>query len=306
MGYTQRLRWFAKQVTWETLTLLTYCEMFAGAQAWSAGMRMYGYEGRSYDEKYSNEQNFLTPEGFMIAFCTVMNMHVGSVLLIACPCHSWIWLSRFTCGRHLDVLGDVTQAMIRAQNALVSRTVYLIILCIKRGVDWIVEQPISSILFRHPRWCYLMRRFGHMIYQITLDMGSWTLDCVKPTVLYGTAPYLKDLARKMTTTEKYVVKNNDEKLTTSTSYVKDGKKRVDGGKDLKVTEHSPMGFGCAHARLYHETRHAVTVNPQRGHDLTTDVDSDSEIGEDCETCFDDFRFGPQHFDFPRPCSRRSG
>ena len=124
---------------------------------------------------------------------------------------------------------------------------------------------------------------------------------MKETVLVGTAPYLLKMSRRMTGTELEAMRNNEDRLITATSFVdKNGKKMCNGGKDLKKTQQYPMGFGCLHALLYQEANQAMVDNPQRGFDFVEDTDSDSEIGEDAETCFDDFRYGPDHFKFPLP------
>jgi len=180
MGYTKRLRWFIELApALQLVAHLTYLEVFSGQEAWSAGMRLYGYEGRSYDTVNGSEQDFMTPEGFLLVIATAMAMHRGSIFLGACPCHSWIWLSRGGTLRHLDIFGDTGQAMIRCQNALVARMVYVLILLIKRGVYWIIEQPATSILFEHPRWRNLERRFKPVIKKVRLDLGVWTLECQK-------------------------------------------------------------------------------------------------------------------------------
>ena len=210
MGYSARLLWFLARLPPLTAQLFTYQELFAGEQAWSGGMRMLGYVGRSYDVRYGEQYDFLTPVGFLTVLWTVMCMHAGSVFLVACPCRSWIWISLGTTLRHLNVLGDLTNPMIRAQNALVCRTIYVLVLCIKRGIYWLLEQPASSALFRHPRWLWLIKRFGRFIRSIKFDMGAWRVDCVKSTILVGTAPYIEDIGRRLTSNEREVVRMNED------------------------------------------------------------------------------------------------
>ena len=120
-------------------------------------------------------------------------------------------MSSSSTGRYLDVLGNQSNPMIRAQNALVARIVYVLILCIKRGVQWIVEQPTSSTLWSHPRWVYLQRRYAAVIEDITLEMGAHTLDCFKSTRLVGTATYIKKLGRSMTAWERDATRRNEDR-----------------------------------------------------------------------------------------------
>ncbi len=139
MGYNRRLQWFiaaALAAGFVESYNLTYVELFAGDRAWSRGMVLLGFEGRSWDARYNKSMDLLTPTGFMLVVMSVLSMHVGAVLLAAPPCSSWIFMSRFSTGRWARILGDPCCASIRAQNALVGRLVYILVLCIKRGVNW--------------------------------------------------------------------------------------------------------------------------------------------------------------------------
>ena len=161
-------------------------------RAWSEGMEMYEFDGLSFDKEYTAADiletslrcDFLTPAGFLMVIAHVMRMHVGSVFLAAIPCFSWIFFSRGSSGRHLDTLGNNSK-WVSDQNALVSRLVYVLILCMKRGVYWIVEQPESSIVFEHPRWKYMERKYGHLINAVITDLGVYIYDKVRTTVLKG-------------------------------------------------------------------------------------------------------------------------
>ena len=187
MGYTARLLWFINQLPLEPrFTYQTYGELFAGMRAWSEGMEMYEFDGLSFDKLYTASDilhtslrcDFLTPEGFLMVIAHVMRMHVRSVFLAAIPCFSWV---------SMDTLGDNKEWVITTvdQNALVSRLVYVLILCMKRGVYWIVEQPTSSNVFQHPRWKYMERKYGHLINAVITDLGVYIYDKVRTTVLKG-------------------------------------------------------------------------------------------------------------------------
>ena len=177
MGYARMLLWFqlelattpAASAAGLALTLYTFCELFAGTKAWSQGLEMLDFVGESFDTIYtvSDESicntDFLTPAGFLRVFAHILAMHRGGVFLAAIPCNTWVFFSRNSTGRHLAILGNDYAALVRAHNALVARVVYLLILCIKRGVVWIVEQPWTSIVWNHPRWQYLESGLDIMI-----------------------------------------------------------------------------------------------------------------------------------------------
>ena len=298
MGYTKRLR--------VLLTLLaacpdqlpdnqTFAELFAGNGAWSGGMRLLGYSGSTWDARRSDDHNFLTPVGFMLAIMGAFAIHQCGVLLAAPPCSSWIFATRWTSGRVGDVLGHTESAYIQGQNALVARLVYVLTLCCKRGVWWIVEQPASSIMWEHPRWKRLVRRYRAIVRSVKLDMGAYSMLCVKDTLLVGTAPYLEQMARRMTPDDRQALQFNGHRLVTGKTTVdKSGKRRFQGSRELKQTQAYDFGFGSAHALRYKEfvETHAAD-NP---HPMVDSDSSDSEIGGDDEYLRDLFHEGHKWHD----------
>ena len=52
-----------------------------------------------------------------------------------------------------------------------------------------------------------------------------------------------------------------------------------------------MGVGCQHSLAYSESCPHHVRAKQLGHDLCVDPDSDSDIGDDDEDCFGDFKHG---------------
>ena len=201
MGYARRLLWFQRELATApaasaaglALTLYTFCELFAGTRAWSQGLEMLDFVGKSFDAIYtvSDESichtDLFAPVGFLqVLFCPYLGNAPWRGLLGNDTLQFLGFFSRNSTGRHLAILGNYA-ALVRAHNALVARVVYLLILCIKRGVFWIVEQPWTSIVWNHPRWQYLEKRFGEHIVYVEHDMGAYTLDVVKKSVFVVTA-----------------------------------------------------------------------------------------------------------------------
>ena len=52
------------------------------------------------------------------------------------------------------------------------------------------------------------KRFGEHIVYVEHDMGAYTLDIVKKSVVVGTAPYIKDLGTVLTPEGRRLVLNN--------------------------------------------------------------------------------------------------
>jgi len=204
--------------------LLVFAEMFAGERAISKGMLAFGYHGRSFDLRLSSLHNFLNPVGFLALLGTIMNMCQGGVLWLAPPCSTWAWMSRASTGRQLNILGFHEEShYVKSQNMLVDRMVYLLVLCIKRGVHFIVEQPASSVMWQHPRMAKFLDRFGCHITTIKMQMGSYSLQSPKDTTLVGTPPYMTRLARNMTAVEREAMKQQQLK-TATVSYTSSGKR----------------------------------------------------------------------------------
>lgn len=128
---------------------LDFVEVFAGDQSISRGMRMLGYRGLSLDQRYDPSHNVLCPVGLMVLLHAVLNVRPGGVLWAAPPCSTWVWMSRFSSGRYLHVAGDPRSEYVRGQNALVERLLFVLEVAMARGVWWIIEQPASTLMFRH-------------------------------------------------------------------------------------------------------------------------------------------------------------
>ena len=64
----------------------------------------------------------------------------------------------------MDTLGNLSSDDVKAQNALVGRLVYILVLAFKRGVHFIVEQPRSSVMWNHPRMKQFMEDVGDELF----------------------------------------------------------------------------------------------------------------------------------------------
>ena len=95
------------------------------------------------------------------------------VMMLGVPCSTWVAMSRASTKRHFFVpLGDTTRPVVDDANTLMARpdlqvhscmraytcnilhadrVVLALYLCVARGLVWCIEQPRSSLLFKHPR-----------------------------------------------------------------------------------------------------------------------------------------------------------
>ena len=134
-------------------------ELFAGERQVSKNLLLMGYVVQSFDELINKHHNFLTDSGFIVSVVAVMTTCMYGVIWLAPPCSSWVWLSRYSTGRHLHVLGDLLNIKVQEQNKLVGRLCYIIILAIKRQIYFIIEQPAKSIMWEHPRLKAILQKY---------------------------------------------------------------------------------------------------------------------------------------------------
>ena len=107
----------------------------------------------------------------------------------------------------------------------------------------VIEQPASSLMFRHPRLMKLMEKTGAM--KIDMDMGCYGSPSPKKTMLVGTFPGLANCKRSMTSGQKRAQKEGQSGSTEVTKQykAKDGAKKFTAGKDMKSSQSYPAGIG---------------------------------------------------------------
>ena len=175
MGWTKYLMRLVCSVAAYTVDAPThtYVETFAGQRAIDKGMKLHGYKGKAVDSTYGPEHDFMKPLGFFLTLIAVLGIHVGGVFWGAPVCSSWVYMSRSSTGRRSDnVLGDEDNRKVAYANAMVSRLCFLLVLCIKRGVWWIIEQPLTSLMFEHPLFRRLLTRWGHLIHIVYVEVEN--------------------------------------------------------------------------------------------------------------------------------------
>ena len=72
-------------------------------------------------------------------------------------CSSWVTLNRATSGRRAHNPLGYNKPYVRDANVMVSRMSMLIMFGLCLGVEWVLEQPLSSIMVCHPRMRQVQR-----------------------------------------------------------------------------------------------------------------------------------------------------
>ena len=105
--------------------------------------------------------------GFLRAVGLVLRLRVGGLVWGGTPCSSWVFMNRGTSKRTAsNPLGDCSEPSVRLGNLLTTRFVLLVLLGVARGAMWCCEQPMSSLMPRHPRMQQLWRLGqGGLVYE---------------------------------------------------------------------------------------------------------------------------------------------
>ena len=109
--------------------------------------------------------NINTPGGFCKAVLYTIALRADGLLWAAPPCSSWVWLSRGSSGRSAqNPMGSQKYANVRLANQQVARVALLILIAaVLHNARVMVEQPVSSLLAKHPRWEQLQSIFGERL-----------------------------------------------------------------------------------------------------------------------------------------------
>eukprot|EP00969_Alexandrium_andersonii_P091639 4044877-Alexandrium_andersonii.AAC.1 len=89
--------------------------------------------------------------GFVTATRFLLECLPGSLVWFAVVCSTWVFMSRSSTGRNVCVLGNGS-ACTKYANVMVHRVCLLCELASSCNVKWVIEQPTSSTMHRHPRF----------------------------------------------------------------------------------------------------------------------------------------------------------
>ena len=209
---------------------LDFLEIFAGDGAVSAGLRAHGYTGWSLDVRYNEGHDLLLPEGFGLLLQGVMRLRPGGLLWAAPPCSTWVFVSSGSTGRNAHPEGNPESFYVRSQNALVCRLLLCTALARSRGVCFIWEQPANSTMLSRYQPVLEFANAAPDIMQVQLEMGCYGLAAPKDTTLWGNAPYLPLLRRRLTALGRACMRLRPDRAETTVVYMDaQGEKRCQGG-----------------------------------------------------------------------------
>ena len=135
----------------------------------------------------------------------------------------------------------------------------LLIYCATNGIQWMLEQPESSLMPLHGRFVSL-----GPTYKVKTYMGAYGGKTKKATILRGSHAWMMKLAKKISPEQAAQL----DSTGVFRSYEKNGKKCVEGGAKLKSTQEYPPGYGVA--VLEHWTQQPTT-------EMDDDIEFENEM-----------------------------
>ena len=128
-------------------------------RAISDGMTGFGFTGISYDQRnpeyrQSGMHDFMTTQGLIAAFAAASLIVQGGLAWWAPPCSNWVFMARGSTTRsEAEPMGGRLRCHpnVVYNNRLVSRMCAILDFLWKRGVYYIIEQPMTSLMFLHKR-----------------------------------------------------------------------------------------------------------------------------------------------------------
>lgn len=228
-------------------------EFFAGGAAISRALRRAQLTCFSYDIKLQpllHDMN--SPSGWAFALSLILRTSPGGLIWFGIVCSSWVWMSRGSTGRdEINVLGSASSPAAVSGNLMVSRVMALYWVAIARGHMVVLEQPASSIMFRHPRFQELLAHV--QIYKHKEHLGHFLAESPKLIALYSNDACISQVCRYrkrswLPQSERVAKQYRDA----------EGNRRVVGDVNLKRTQQYPEPFGEAVAEVYIANRSRLT------------------------------------------------
>jgi len=250
-------------------------DFFAGVARVSKLSRGLGQSTASFDIGFHQDPNVFdinSPAGMVLSVYAMLNSRFDEALAsVGLCCSSYVVTSRGSTHRSfITPMGNEKFLKVRLSNQMTSRTILLLVLFTACGGVWVLEQPGTSIVTRHRRFRWLVRKFNSLGLRVFVQrffMKYWGHATPKPSVVFGNTSAIRMLFHgKMTKTSL-----STSVKTTRRYHSKDGKLRFAGTAQLKGTQVYPWRYA---AKLM-EIHKAAAMEP--GKDCLPPVDSTTEL-----------------------------
>lgn len=230
----------------DTLETFDSVEYFAGAAQYTRAVVTGGRNAVSYERNDDAElQDFLGGLGYCNAVLFAVRLIRGGQCVFAPVCSSWCWMNRYTSGRRPAwPLGNTRLASVDDANRMVTRVTLLLYILTLKAVFWVLEQPVNSLLERHPRFQQFMAT--HKIWRHCVHMLDYGAESSKPSWLYSNYEFINQIDRYKLKHECVGPRTQLVKQTVDAA----GRRRISGTGALKSSQEYPPGFGAALDNVY--------------------------------------------------------
>ena len=136
-------------------------EGFAGLSNLTKAFRTLNYQTLRLDKKYNPQIDFSTPVGLRIFLIALRQLKPGGLNWMGLECKTWIWIARNTFKRSSSSpLGNEDLEPVRAANKVLVNAVVTGLVVYFSEREFIVEQPVSSIMTSVPHFICLLSVTG--------------------------------------------------------------------------------------------------------------------------------------------------
>ena len=184
---------------------LHFAHVLSGKDAIGKELKSRGFRCATFDKLDCCTENILHPAGALWAAVLCMRVMINGVVHFGVDCSSFTWMSRATTGRHLDVCGDDGVSSVRAGNSMLLFLSWMGVYLLSKGVFYMVENPVGSIISHHPHFQALASVTQHS--RLCTWLGAFGGSAPKPTHLWTTAP--------LTLAEKHLKRTKPKALQSS-------------------------------------------------------------------------------------------
>lgn len=229
---------------------VTVADCFAGKAAISRAFRARRRRAATLDIEIDNSHDLLTVPGFCKFIQVCLRLIPLGAMICGPPCGSYVWVNRHTSRRSKKrPLGDCSKLYVRQNNTICSRLVMLAFLATCRTAYVAVEQPSSSLMPWMYYWIWMAQKIRPLKWHhCRFPMAAYGSRTRKPSLMFGTAPWIMSLKKKLTEKDKRRVAANKmrKKYRTTTKKIRqNGTVSVTGSTGLKASAEYPDGFGKA-------------------------------------------------------------
>lgn len=171
------------------LPRLSGVDCFAGSKGISKAFLAKNLECLTFDIAHCKMQNILQRAGLRFLLSMIVRVVKHGLCFFGPPCKFWIFLTlSHTQRTAANPVGSSSSWMAREGNAIANELAKILRVCAALSIFTVVEHPAGSFLGKYPPMMAAL--VDVKATEVTLKMHAFGHLCMKPTRLWGTAPWL--------------------------------------------------------------------------------------------------------------------